>query len=523
MPALPEHLRPLLTSQPYPHPVGAVRLVETHVSWLFLTGGYAYKVKRPVHYPFVDLRSLERRMFYCEEELRLGRRFAPQLYLEVCRVTTQDGFTHIGGDGAVVEHAVRMRQFNVEDGLDRLLAGGDIQAHELEQFGRDLASVQARLPVAQPSQPWGSPAMVRRQLLENIAQCLQCFAPLGTRDELRALRAPFVALLPPLEPLLALRQQQGRVRECHGDLHAGNVVRCQGRLLAFDCMEFEPAFRWIDVAEDLAFLLMDLQARGAPLHAHALLSGFLAQCGDYAACRLLRLHSIHRALVRAKVAAVEAAGTADVAARAAASALHRMYLDEVHRLLDARRPALLLMHGVSGSGKSWLAKGLAPLLDAVLLRSDVERKRLAGLGEFEQSGSAPGQHLYSPQSNARLLEWLLQCAGDALAGGCSVIVDATFVRAADRARFRQLAQAQKVELRLIHCNAPHEVLQSRIRARQRGGGDASEADLAVLAWQQAHAEAIAPGECLPVIDADTTRADILAEVRAALRPLSPPG
>jgi aminoglycoside phosphotransferase family enzyme/predicted kinase len=516
MTVLPEHLRSLLTPAPYAHPVGAVQLIETHVSWLFLTGEYAYKIKRPVRYPFVDLRSLERRAFFCEEELRLSRRFAAQLYVDVCRITVHEGRTRIGGEGEIVEYAVRMRQFEGEEVLDRLLASGRIEPCELEKFGRELARRQAALPIARAPQEWGSAAMVRKQLLENMSQCMQCFASLGTQDELRALCEPFKAMLRLLDPVLAVRREQGRIREGHGDLHARNVVRYLGRMVAFDCMEFEPAFRWIDVADEVAFLLMDLHAQCAPLHAHAFLSGFLAQSGDYAACRLLRLYAIHRALVRAKVAALEAAGTADAAVRDAAAARHRSYLNEVRRLLELHRPSLLLMSGLSGSGKTWVADRLAPQLGAVHLRSDVERKRLAGLGELEQSGSGIGQGLYAREASARVVEHLLRCAGDALAGEYTVIVDATFGRRGDRERFRALAAACDVDVRLIHCHAPRDVMESRIRARQHAAVDASEADLAVLAWQESQFEAVAPEERLMVVDADTARGDIVAEIIAAL-------
>jgi predicted kinase len=353
-------------------------------------------------------------------------------------------------------------------------------------------------------------------LLENVAQCLQCFASLGTQDELRALAEPFKAMLQPLEPLMAVRREQGRVQECHGDLHTRNVVRHHGRLLAFDCMEFEPAFRWIDVAEEIAFLLMDLRVQGAPRHAQAFLSGFLTQGGDYAACRLLRVYAIHRALVRAKVAALEAAATSDAATRVAATAKHRDYLEEIRRLLARQRPMLLLMSGLSGSGKTWLACQLAPLLGAVHLRSDVERKRLAGMAEQQKSGADIGQGIYSRAANERVVEHLLGCADDVLDGGFAVIVDATFGRRSDRGRFRQLAARHGVELRLIHCHAPGAVLESRIRGRQQAGLDASEADLAVLAWQQAHREAITVDEEMKVIDIDTTEGDLVSKIREKL-------
>jgi uncharacterized protein len=517
MPSLPEYLRPLLTRQPYPHPVGAVQLIETHVSWLFLTGEYAYKIKRPVRYPFIDLRSPGRRAFFCEEELRLNRRFAPELYLEVCRITVQDGLTQIGGEGSIVEYAVRMHQFEGREELDQLLAAGQVEPGELEEFGRDVSRRLATLPVARSPQGWGRPDLVRKLLQENIAQCMQCFASFGTQGEMQALSDPLKAMLLALDPVIESRRGQGRVRECHGDLHCRNVVRYQGRLLAFDCMEFEPAFRWIDVAEEVAFLLMDLHVQHAPRHAHAFLAGFLAQDGDFAACRLLRLYGIHRALVRAKVAALEATPTSSPDELARAASRHRGYLAEARRLLEVPHPTLVLMSGLSGSGKTWLARQLAPELEAVHLRSDVERKRIAGVAEQERSGSGIGQELYSRDFNAKVMERLLVCAADVLEGGFNIIVDATFGQRSDRERFCKLAAAHGVDIVLLHCRAPRMVLESRILGRQRAGGDASEADLAVLAWQESRREAITPEECMRVIDADTTESDIVSKILGMVR------
>lgn len=363
----------------------------------------------------------------------------------------------------------------------------------------------------------GRAAAVRAQLLDNLAQCLELAASVGTEQELLALREPFVALLQDAEQWFGIRRQAGRVRECHGDLHARNVVRYAGRLHAFDCLEFEPAFRWIDVAGEIAFLAMDLEARGCPLHAQAFFTGYLNRSGDYQACRLLGVYRVHHALVRAKVTALEAAGASGTDARETAIAQHRGYLDCARRLLARRQPMLLLMYGLSGSGKTWLAQRLAPMLGAVLVRSDIERKRMAGLAELERSGSAVARALYSPETTARVYAHLAQCAADALAGGYTVIVDATFNRRADRERFRRLANELGVEVRLVHCQAPSEVLEDRVAERQRECTDASEANSAVLAWQQANREPITTDEGIAVIEADTTGAAVVAEVCGKLR------
>jgi uncharacterized protein len=515
--SLPAHLTSLLRPEAYPHPVGAVRLVETHISWVFLTGEFAYKVKRPVRYPFVDLRSPAQRAFFCAEELRLNRRFAADLYLEVCAVTLENGRARISGAGEVIDQAVRMRQFRLEDELGSLLGKSPLPAAELTDFGRDLAARHEQLPVAGSGQPWGRSEAVRAALWQNLIECLDAARSCDAPETVRALSDAYRARLASAAELLAGRREAGRVRECHGDLHAGNIVRYGGRLLAFDCMEFEPAFRWIDVAEEIACLYMDLLARQHPAHAQAFLGGYLFECGDYQACRLLRLYGTHRALVRAKVAALRAAEAAPGHERAGACAEYRRYAAAAQQMLAGERPLLVLMCGVAGSGKSWLAERLAPRLGAIHLRSDVERKRIAGLAERQRSGSPLREGLYSAGKSERVYERLRQCAADVLAGGLPVIVDATFQSREQRALLRTLAAECAVSLAVVFCHAPREVLEARVTARERAASDASEAGREVLEWQQARFEPVSSAEDLRVIDADTTGAEVVSQVLGRLR------
>ncbi|HEY8510265.1 MAG TPA: AAA family ATPase [Steroidobacteraceae bacterium] len=498
MEGLPQHLQSLLQPEAYPHPVSAVQLVETHVSWVLLTGEFAYKIKRPVKYAFIDLSSRERRAFYCEEELRLNRRFARELYVDTCAITLADGKAKIGGEGEPIEHAVRMRQFDRADELDRLLAAGRITPEELDVFGRYLADIHESLPAAGEGDEWGSFRVVQRVLTSNIEEC-------GELPAVAGLKEPLLTLLNAAEPVLGTRRREGRVRECHGDLHSGNVVRYGGRLIAFDCIEFEPAFRWIDVAEEVAFLVADLQARGFRTHAHAFRTGYLARSGDYGMCRVFPIYAAHRALVRAKVTSL-----------AHQEERHQAYANTARDWLTPKKPVLLLMYGLSGCGKTWLAERLASHIDAIHLRSDVERKRLAGIAEQARSGSGLQEGLYARSVSAQVYERLAQCARDALAGGFNVIVDATFQRRDDRARFRELAAEAGIPVRVIHCRAPAHVLEQRIIERARKGKDASEADLSVLQWQREHFEAFDMGENIPAIDADTTDPDVLAKVLKSL-------
>ncbi len=499
---LPHHLTGLLSPRAYPHPADSVELIETHVSWVLLAGDFAYKIKRPVRYSFVDLRDPERRKHFCDEELRLNIRFAPDLYLEVCEIVDDGGQARIAARGPVVEHAVRMRRFPRASELDGLLERRSVEPDELETFGRNLAVIHSRVPAASERALWGQPAEVQALLLRNLDECAAAAAIFGTASEVLALRDLLASQLAAAEPWMAERRATGSIRECHGDLHSRNVVRLGGRLVAFDCMEFEPAFRWIDVAEEVASLSSDLAARGRPALAHSFRAGYLTQSGDYRACRLLRIYETHRALVRAKIAALAAAG-AETAERDSLRHEHIRLIAHAAASLTPRRPILVLMHGLSGSGKTWLARPLARRLWAVHLRSDVERKRRAGLAALARSGSNVARDLYTSEASAALYEHLARAAEDVLAGGYAAVVDATFLRREQRSRFAALAQRLGTPLHLVRCAVRDEVLRARLRARAQAGLDASEADQSVLEWQRAHLEELSPEEDFDVIRVDS--------------------
>jgi len=404
---------------------------------------------------------------------------------------------HIDGSGETIEHAVRMRQFQRSEELDELLARGAVEPGELAAFGRALAAIHADVPAAEPSASWGDQQATQDSILQNLDECAQAAAVFGRAcDEVHALRSDLGSRLETAARFMVERRARGRVRECHGDLHCANIVRDQGDLIAFDSMEFQPAFRWIDVAEDIAFLWADLLSRDRPQHAQAFLAGYLAVTADYQACRMLPVYGVHRALVRAKVAALSAQ-----------QARFQSYLECARRLLRGSRPALILMSGLSGSGKTWLAEKLAPGLGAIHLRTDVERKRLAGLEELSDSGSAVGEGIYSRNLTTRVYERLREAAEDVLSGGLTVIVDGTFAHRVDRATFRALARRAAVHACLIHCRAPHEVLLDRVVRRQLEGCDASEADIAVLDWQKEHWEPIGSEERWSVLGVDTRQVD----------------
>lgn len=502
----------------YPHAVREpIRVAETHISWVLLTGEFAYKVKKPVRLSFLDYSTLERRRLLCEEELRLNRRLAPELYLGVSAIGGAAGAPRIDGSGPPLEYAVRMRQFSPADELSALLAAHAVTADDVAALGSAIARFHAAAAPAPAGSDYGRAATAHRVALDNFTELRSLPEAAGWAAQLAALESRISALHRELRPLMDRRRDIGRVRECHGDLHCGNVVRWAGALTAFDGIEFEPGLRFIDVVNDIAFLAMDLAERGHGDLRRAVLQAWTETSGDWDGLPLLPYYEAYRALVRAKVDALRALQLDPGSpARAAAVTDCRRYLDWAGARVAARRPALLITCGLSGSGKTWLARRLAAHLGALHLRSDVERKRLAGLAALEASRSPPDAGIYTLEFNERTYRRLHDCAAASLAAGEPTIVDAAFLRRDERRNFLALARARNSPFAIVHCHAPDAVLRDRVTARAAAGNDASEAGLDVLLRQPSYWEPFDGDERPHVVAVDTSDAHAVAAATTAL-------
>ncbi len=515
----PPLIRGLLQAGAYCHPVERISLLETHISWVFLTGTYAYKLKKPVNLGFLDFTSLERRHQLCEEELRLNRRFGSDLYLAVLPVTGTEAEPRMGGSGPPLEYAVQMRQFDQGALLPAALARGQIGAPQIEAFAEQLARFHAEAAMADSHGDFGTAKAVREPVLANFRSLLErrpIPLPPPLLADLEELRHWSDHTYERCEPLFRQRLAGGRVRECHGDLHLGNLVLRHGRIEAFDCLEFAPALRWIDVISDLAFLAMDLEQSGHPGLAIHLLNRWLECSGDYDGLKLWRWYSCYRALVRAKVAAL-----------AGQSQALEAYLERANGCSQRRPRLLLICHGLSGSGKSHHSAQLIEPMKAIRLRSDVERKRLFGL--WGQSGVPLRRgDPYAPAVSEQLFGELLPAqAAAVLAAGFNAIVDATFLRRTDRQRMAAVAAAAGVPLLILDFQVPEARLRERITGRQKANVDPSDADLSVLERQQKVAEPLTPAECRQsvVVAAEqdpATTVQALVAALAALEPVGPP-
>jgi uncharacterized protein len=480
--ALPDHMAPLLQATAYPHACSAIALVETHISWVILTGDFAYKLKKPVRYPFVDFSTLERRAHFCREELRCNRVFAPSLYLDVVPVVrAEDGQIRMSGPGEVLEWAVQMRQFPGEAQLDRLLQRGGVEPAMLVEFGRSLAARHQALP-GRAFAAAELQARLLQPLQDNFTEVLALPWAAAHEALLTQARSGTDAHIEAHRALLVRRLEEGWIRECHGDLHLSNLVVLDSRVTAFDCLEFNPDLRWIDPQSDVAFLFMDCLVRERSDLAYAFVDGYLEESGDYQGAVLLSLYAGYRSMVRAKVAALRR----EQAVGGEVLDCERRFLAHVRWTADwLNRPPgrLILMCGLSGSGKSFLAQRLVPLLPAVRLRSDVARKVLAGLTPLDHRPAAVGAGLYQAQRSQTVYDQLLELAGQLLQCGEHVIVDATFLTEERRRPFIALAAALGTRALVLVCQAPLEVLRQRVQARGAEGADPSDADLVVLQHQ----------------------------------------
>jgi len=503
--ATPPLFAALLDPACYPHPVAGVRVLETHISWVLLTGEYAYKIKKPVNLGFLDFSSLELRRHYCEEELRLNRRFAPELYLDLAEIRGTPAAPRVGGDGPVLEYAVRMREFPQASLASRALAGGTFGAAEVDALAALVAQFHAGAPRTREQESFGTPDAVLSAAIQNFEQMLPLARAAPDDRALRALRLWTGREFEARSGVFAARRKQGFVRECHGDLHLGNIVLLEGRPVPFDCIEFNDRLRWIDVMSEAAFLAMDLEDRGRRDLAWRFLNRYLEATGDYAGLAVLPFYLVYRALVRAKVHLMRSRQSGlRRPERARLTRAFEDYLRLAGRLAAPERPALILAHGLSGCGKTTLTQPLVEALGAIRVRSDLERKRAHGVAPLTSSGSGVGSGLYTAVINAATYRRLGELAQEALRAGFPVVVDAAFLKRGERDAFRAIAERLDVPFTILDFHAPLEVLRARITERLARADDASEADLAVLEHQLRAREPLTPAEMAATYAVDAT-------------------
>ena len=493
----------------YPHRVDAVEVIETHISSVLLAGEYAYKLKKPVDLGFVDFSLLARRRHFCEEEIRLNRRTAQTLYQDVVPIKRSHtgASLRIGGDGTVIDYGVRMRRFARDARLDQMAQLGTLDAPLIDQLAKVIAAFHVRCDPAPLDRTFGAPNEIHRWTMDNLRELQRLTTDPSQRQRIEYLARWTEDEFARRAPGFAERRAAGFVRECHGDLHLGNLVLIEGQPVLFDCIEFNPQLRFIDVMSDVAFTWMDLIDHGLPRLAWRLLNSYLEATGDYAGLATLRFYAVYRALVRAKVALIRRGqpGTPATEREIDEQACAR-YLSVAEDLTKGpRQKRIVLTCGVTGSGKTTVAQQLLELLGAVRVRSDVERKRLTGIAVTDHGHAEIDSELYDATTTRCTYEQLTRAATAIVDAGFPAIVDATFLHRADRETFRELSERLGARTTIVFCDAARETLRARVAARVARGTDASDATLDVLARQLGAFETPADDEKALVqsIDTDT--------------------
>jgi aminoglycoside phosphotransferase family enzyme/predicted kinase len=466
----------------YPHPVKAVRQRETHISRVFLTGRFVYKVKKEVNLGFVDYSSLEKRLYFCRQETDLNRRLSSGIYLGVVPITRDHNQFTLQGTGVLVEYAVKMRQLPETGTMLRLLKDRKIGKTEINALTQRLADFYAATASSPEIDAYGSLESVRCNCEENFSQIDDLLGNLQEERLFQIVRAATRSCLQRKKWLFEKRVATGRIRDCHGDLRSGHIYFDNG-IQIVDCIEFNDRFRYGDIASDLAFLAMDLDFQGFPEAARELVDTYVCSAADPEVFALLDFYKCYRAMVRAKIACLRLpeSGAGEYAYHKTRREA-RQYLELAYRYaLQFTRPVIWVVCGLPASGKSTMAAALGKSLGLEILRSDAVRKQLLEL-PVETAVIQPFEEgIYSREVNALTYARLLLQAQDQIAGGRSVILDATYGSSRQRREVLRLAQDSDANVLFIECSARPDILIERLRRRENGP---SVSDARVQHFQQ---------------------------------------
>lgn len=498
--SIPILIEQMMQSGFYPHPVQEpIQLIQTHVSYVLLTGDYAYKLKKPVNFGFLNYSTLELRKHFCEEELRLNQRGARALYLEVLAITGDENQYQLGGTDQPAEYVLKMRAFPQESLLSSMFEQGKVDEALMEELGRVVADYHAQAKTDDYIRKFGEVAQVRQSIDENYQQTDKYIGQAQTQTQYEETKQYTDDFFQAREQLITSRIENNWIRECHGDLHLRNICLWQDKILLFDCIEFNEPFRFVDVMYDVAFASMDLEARARKDLANAFLNTYVEQTGDWEGLQLLPLYLSRQAYVRAKVNSFlldDPGVPAQVKEEAKATAA--AYYQQAWEYTKPQQGQLILMSGLSGAGKSTVARQLARKLSAIHIRSDAVRKHLAGI-PLQQKG---GNELYTAEMTEKTYQRLLSLGVMLASQGFTVILDAKYDRTSLRQEAIAAAKSAQIPLQIIHCTAPHEVLKERLQQRT---GDIADATADLLEAQQADSQPFTASEQPLVKNIDTTQ------------------
>lgn len=484
----------------YPHPVKEpIELIQTHVSYVFLTGDYAYKIKKPVNFGFLDFSTLERRQHFCVQELQMNQLNAPEIYLEVLPITDLDGQFQLNGTGQTAEYVLKMREFPQDDLFISMFEQGKLTTSQMEDLGAIVAQFHELAQTNDYIRSFGEVSQIRQAIDENYQQTEKYIGGPQTLKQFEETKQFTDTFFANQEELFKSRVQHNQIRECHGDLHLRNICLWDNKIQLFDRIEFNEPFRFVDVMYDVAFAVMDLESRGRKDLGNVFLNTYIEQTGDWEGLQVLPLYLSRQAYVRAKVTSflLDDPGVPEDTKKEAGITASQYY-KQAWEYTQLRQGQLILMSGLSGSGKTTVARHLAQRLGAIHLRSDAVRKHLAGVPLDQRGGEELYTQAMSQKTYARLLELGTKLAN----AGFPVILDAKYDQQATRLAAIQEAKKHHLPVKIYHCMAPEEVLRDRLLSRT---GDVSDATPDLLTQQQASAEPFTEAEQSLVTTLDTTQ------------------
>lgn len=515
--SLPSLIQHMLRPSFYPHwTQDTIELVQTHTSYVILTGDYAYKVKKPVNYGFLNYSTLAARKHYVEEELRLNQRTAQEIYLEALPIYKNGTIFSLLAHGDPVEYAVKMNQFPAGSLFSDLLNRGQLTSELMRSLAHQVADFHKRAAVNKHIQSFGTIKQIRLAFDENYAQSLAYIGRGQTQQQLQETQTYTDRAFTEWKERFQTRIQHHKIRECHGDLHLRNICLWQNRIFLFDCIEFNEAFRYVDTMYDVAFTVMDCDARGRSDLGNAFLNTYLEDTGDWEGLEVLPLYLSRQAYVRAKVNSfllddptISPEQTQHIQSQAQA------YYTLAWRYTQRQPGRLILMSGLSGSGKSTVAQKLARLIGAIHIRSDAVRKHLGGI-PLQQRGD---NSLYTPEMTQKTYERLCRLGSQLAKLGYTLILDAKYDRITTRQAVLNQAKAADIPVSILVCEAPISILRQRLQKRT---GDIADATVELLTSQQATAERLNHGENMLATYLDTST-DIEKKIQTIAAQFSIPG
>ncbi|MEM7554173.1 MAG: AAA family ATPase [Cyanobacteria bacterium P01_A01_bin.84] len=507
--SIPTLIEEMLKPDFYPHPVNKnIQLVQTHISYILLTGDYAYKVKKPVNFGFLDFSTLEKRSHFCQEELRLNKRGAAQLYISVLPINRNDEQYQLGDATEPVEYVLKMHQFPESGLLSTMLERGQLNESHISELGKVVARYHSETETNDYIRSFGEVDRVRRSIDENYKLTTKYIGKAQTEAQYKKTKAYTDKFFNEHPQLFVNRIANNLIRECHGDLHLRNICIWREQILLFDCIEFNETFRFVDVMYDVAFTVMDLEARKRRDLANIFLNTYLEQTGDWEGLQLLPLYLSRQAYVRAKVNSFLLDDSEiSINIKEESKRIAANYYKQAADYTQPQQGKLFLMSGVSGSGKSTVARYLSQKLGAIQIRSDAVRKHLAKVPLLEPGGD----ELYTDEMSSKTYSRLLELGIMLTTQGFTVILDAKYDKQSLRAHAIAAAKQHQIPLKIIQCTAPPDILRDRLNRRS---GDITDAKADLLSSQLQNTEPFSDEEksYLKILDTTEPQEAQLTEV-----------